>query len=70
MNIKQYVELLRPMKDGAVTDFYTQMASAALPPHNLRMCLAARHVLQQRGYIVPWINQPLFEEDELYDTSP
>jgi len=59
MNIKQYVELLRPLKDGAVTDFYLCMASQALPPHKIRACLAARHVLQQRGYIVPWIDQPM-----------
>ena len=32
MTIKQYVEFLRPLRDGAVTEFYTRMASQALPP--------------------------------------
>ena len=59
MTIKQYVEFLRPLRDGAVTEFYIRMASQALPYHKIRVCLAARHVLQQRGYIVPWIDQPM-----------
>jgi len=59
MDIKQWVEFLRPLKDGAVTEFYIRMASQALPPHKTRVCLAARYVLQQRGYIVPWIDQPM-----------
>ena len=57
MTIKWYVDLLRRQTDYQVTKLYKGMATLAYPPHNIRMCLAARYVLQQRGYIVPWIDK-------------
>lgn len=67
LKIKEMVELLRPMKDGAVIDLYLGGGSKWV---NIRPLLAAKYVLQQRGYQVPPINQPWFREDELYDPYP